>query len=196
VATSSKGKGKKRKVDDGDRESQTKLAAYGFQRDQHKGKRSRAEQSFDKLWEEEKDLDLDGDDDTPVSKDDKQGNTTQATSGRPLQRVPEPPYHPLYREAGIRELKKRDQQTQDSSQADQARSVPPRTSDSQRKTTGHTGAVGSSGTTVDSSSLSSSMSSSQPFPDVTRDWMEGIAERRLSEYGSYNDGPGSQDRSI
>nr|XP_031863453.1 uncharacterized protein CI109_001329 [Kwoniella shandongensis]KAA5530525.1 hypothetical protein CI109_001329 [Kwoniella shandongensis] len=200
VATSSQkgtASGKKRKATSSGRSStgsQTKLAAFGFFGDKGKGKAREAE--FGREWDEEEDHDFD--EDEPVEKKQDRGDLGQA-----LARVPEPPLHPDLRPAGIREMKRRaamdSQPHPPSSLTTTAHTTSPATAivHTPKKQRGLT--KGENGEEEDheaplfertSSSSWNGTSSSQTnssgiqTPGSTRAWLDGLGERRGSEFGT------------
>lgn len=213
---------KRRKTDaTQDAAAQTKLAAFGFFHTPTQGGRTTrsAAKAFEKKWEDEEDLDLDEEDmedgdgngeahgRTGVSSVRQSGTPRTRTSQR-LGKVPDAPYHPSLRPAGIAELKKREKaQTVSEASGKPSQRLATINSPrrppwkSPRKLPLSSGEHEASVPKLDehgepqpsSSDLTSLSSSSEEelFPGfggmggTAEEWFERIADRRSSEFGSF-----------
>jgi hypothetical protein len=92
------------------------LASFGFFGEKPK----KATKGFDEDWEQEDDLPFEGEDDENDLV--KEGRAEIGNGGKRLQAVPLPPPHPALRPAGVRELRRREEQAQKLTMQDQTRS--------------------------------------------------------------------------
>ena len=218
--SSSASQRRKRKSEATDGAAQTKLAAFGFFQTPTQGRTTRsAAKTFEKKWEDEEDLNFDQNGDMEDAKNEdeervykcsqagssaaRNGTTPRPRTSQRLGRVPEAPYHPSLRPAGIAELKKREKSQASSPSAATARSTQP--SHPVRGTPHKAATLGGISdapipklstrdepqpSSSDLTSLSSS-SDEELFPGVSgkggtaEEWFERIGDRRSSEFGSF-----------
>ncbi|WVW84135.1 hypothetical protein I302_106164 [Kwoniella bestiolae CBS 10118] len=177
-------KNKKRKSNSTtDRNEQSKLASFGFFNDKSNRKLNR---EFEKRWEDEEDLDLDiPDDEVDSSPHDQEGKAKRGdneSKGKKLGKVPEAPYHPSLRPAGIREMERRERariepQSPSTPKRKDILSSPDRGDEREAPLFD----VHHSSSLTGSSLTSSSMGKT---PGSTRDWWDGLGKRRGSEFGT------------
>ena len=191
---------KKRKSEVNDH-SQARLASFGFFKDEPE--RAHKE-SFDLGWGEEENLEFE------EEREDNQGHAKASTpsahvrrssksGGKSLLPVPDAPYHPSLRKAGIEELKRREARTRVNSNVSPTKTPTAKTTTTTPKTStkatsraqaremkAPTPATPSLALPSDTSSSPTS-SSLPPKDESARDWLEGISHRRTSEFGSLSE---------
>ncbi|WWC61986.1 uncharacterized protein I303_104573 [Kwoniella dejecticola CBS 10117] len=174
-----KGKGRSRATDEGE---QVKLAAYGFFNDRAP---KRLKRDFENRWEDEADIDV---------PEDKYSEREQAAAsengrekekqGKKMGKVPEAPYHPSLRPAGIRELERR---RKEQVEGMKRKALIPSSDDDEPPLFG----IDTEGNhyqnhnqSLSTSNTSSSQTSSSKTPGSTKDWWDNLCQRRASEFGT------------
>jgi len=186
---SSSTRAKKRKSGGAD-ESQLKLAAFGYF-PSGRSSRSRTEPSrnFDKAWSDEEDLKLEleeADGDAP----DRHPSPDGSGSSKRLRHVPDAPYHPGLRPAGVAELERRRESQPRSTSRSSAPTHDPLIADDGGNTANKNGSDAAAPSSS-SMELSSSSQSEELFPgfsgrdDDPREWLDQIGHRRSSEFLSF-----------
>lgn len=174
-------------------EKQTKLAAFGFFGD----KPSRVTRDFERDWDEEEDLAIDVEEGIVLE---PLGGRVQSLQGpgekaKKLGSVPEAPYHPSLRPAGIREMQRREREREDGEKRE--RSPEPGDQGETRKAGGgdsdsdlpvfpasSSPMLHVSSTDAEDPEQSSPTSESDEMNASTKEWWEGLRDRRSSEFGS------------
>jgi hypothetical protein len=204
--------------------AQTKLAAFGFFATPTQGRVTRsAAKNFEKEWEEEENLDFDqvgeyGEDVQDIKEESAAGGskigplsgrkhtTPRTRTNQRLGKVPDAPYHPSLRPAGIAELKKREKAQASPSSSSRTTDNSARHSPSTRASPNAKVAYPAEmedasvprlrrqdkpqPSSSDLTSLSSS-SEGELFPGFSgkggtaEEWFERIGDRRSSEFGSF-----------
>ncbi|WWC69999.1 uncharacterized protein I206_103943 [Kwoniella pini CBS 10737] len=175
IKTSQK-KGKSRATDE---REQSQLAAFGFFGDRRSKKLKR---DFAKKWEDEEDVDVPEDEYALQGETSQDAEVLSAKEGREMSRVPEAPYHPALRPAGVREMERRKERERHKAQdvmnisgMKRKASPAPELEEPPLFDSGMDSSLNISHT-------SSSQTSSSRTPGSTKDWWDRLGDRRASEF--------------
>ena len=181
---------KRRKISTARGGSQPKLAAFGFFGDRPRKTRP---MEFERDWEAEEDLEFGLDEDVESSHGADRSSDPRADQSkslmRPLRPVPDAPYHPSLRPAGVRELARRE------AALAAENSVHPGAEDQDEEELFPRTMPRSSST--DPSSLTTDEGGGgddHKGDEGARAWWDRIAQRRSSEFGSASDFSGDEGR--